>query len=76
MHQEGAGGATAATSTAMTHELENSMKLVETISHQKKAVEVENEELRSRISDLVNEKMSNMASNLDQLSVGGMTNQQ
>ena len=37
-------------------EIQNSMKLVETIGIQKKVLEDENEELRSRISDLMNEK--------------------
>lgn len=55
----------------MSNELDNSLKLVETISIQKKQVENENEELRSRISELVNDKMSQIASNLDQVSNGG-----
>ena len=37
-------------------EIQNSMKLVETIGIQKKVLEDENEELKSRISDLMNER--------------------
>ena len=37
-------------------EIANSMKLVETIGIQKKVLEDENEELKSRISELVNER--------------------
>ena len=37
-------------------EITNSMKLVETIGIQKKVLEDENEELKSRISDLMNER--------------------
>ena len=37
-------------------EIQNSMKLVETIGIQKKVLEDENDELKSRISELVNER--------------------
>ena len=37
-------------------EIQNSMKLVETIGIQKKVLEDENEELKSRISELMNER--------------------
>jgi len=41
----------------MSHdELDKSIKVVETIGIQKKALEYENDELRSRISELINER--------------------
>lgn len=41
------------------------MKLVETINMQKRHLETENEELKSRMNDLLTEKQSNLASVLD-----------
>ena len=46
-------------------ELENSMKLVETINMQKRVLETENEELKSRMNELLNERTSNLASAFD-----------
>ena len=42
------------------------MKLVETINMQKRHLETENEELKSKMNDLLTEKQSNLASVLDQ----------
>ena len=42
------------------------MKLVETINMQKRVLETENEELKSRMNDLLNDRQSNLASALDQ----------
>lgn len=41
------------------------MKLVETINMQKKVLETENEELKSRMNELLNERTSNLASAFD-----------
>ena len=69
VQQEGAGGATQSVSAAnpqtFSNELENSMKLVETINNQKRVLETENEELKSRISEMLNERQSNLASAID-----------
>ena len=46
-------------------ELENSMKLVETINMQKRVLETENEDLKSRMNELLNERTSNLASAFD-----------
>ena len=43
-------------STSYPEEIQQSMRLVETIGIQKKVLEDENEELKSRISELMNEK--------------------
>ena len=67
---EGAGGSGQANNQGNTQnfsgELENSMKLVETINNQKRVLETENEELKSRMNDMLNDKSSNLASALDQ----------
>ena len=60
MHAEGAGSASNANASANI-ELENSMKLVETITNQKRMLENENVELKSRLSEMVNEKGANLA---------------
>ena len=52
-------------------ELENSMLLVETISLQKRMVENENVDLKSRISEMVNERGTNLASAMDRHSAVG-----
>ena len=41
-------------------ELENSKKLIENINLQKKQLENENEELKSRISDMMNERTNTL----------------
>ncbi len=41
------------------------MKLVETINNQKRVLETENEELKSRISEMLNERTGNLAQNMD-----------
>ena len=41
------------------------MKLVETITMQKKVLEDENMELKSRLSDMVNERGANLSAALD-----------
>ena len=46
-------------------ELENSMKLVETINMQKRVLESENDDLKSRLNEMLNEKTSNLASAFD-----------
>ena len=51
----------------MNTELENSIKLVETINNQKMILQSENEELKSRINELVNEKASNIGSAIDNI---------
>ena len=43
----GQGGANQGNSAALTNEVENSMKLVETINNQKRALEMENEQLKT-----------------------------
>ena len=56
VNAEGAGnGGKAANDASGNIELENSMKLVETITMQKRLLENENVELKSRISEMVNE---------------------
>lgn len=42
------------------------MKLVETINNQKRVLETENEDLKSRIGEMINERTSNLTSALDQ----------
>ena len=72
IQQEGAGGASqmmAQGAAQNMQELENSMKLVETINMQKKVLETENEDLKSRMNELLNEKTSNLASAFDQAAV-------
>ena len=64
VHAEGAGSASNANASANI-ELENSMKLVETITNQKRMLENENVELKSRISEMVNEKGANLAQMMD-----------
>ena len=49
----------------MSAELENSMKLVETISMQKKVLEDENNDLKSRLSEIANDRGANFAAALD-----------
>ena len=70
VQQEGAGPSQSTPNLQaganFSNELENSMKLVETINMQKRVLETENEELRSRMNDLLTEKQSNLASALDQ----------
>ena len=65
---EGAGGNGQANSNTQNFsgELENSMKLVETINNQKRVLETENEELKSRMNEMLIDKSSNLASALDQ----------
>ena len=46
------------------------MKLVETINLQKKVLENENEELKSRISEMLNERTSNLPSALEHAAAG------
>jgi len=41
------------------------MKLVETINMQKRELETENEELKMRINEMLNEKTSNLATQFD-----------
>ena len=41
------------------------MKLVETITMQKRAVEEENQELKSRLSEMVNERGTNLSAAFD-----------
>lgn len=53
---EGAGGVTNEREQIYAAELENSMKLVETIGIQKKNLEKENVELKSRLSEMVDER--------------------
>ena len=47
------------------------MRLVETINMQKKQLETENDELKTRLSELMNEKTSNLQSAFDQASLSG-----
>ena len=61
VQQEGAGPAQSTNQGAFTGELENSMKLVETINMQKRELETENEELKSRMSEMLNERSNTMA---------------
>ena len=42
------------------------MKLVETINMQKRELETENEELKSRLNEMMNEKSINMANIMEQ----------
>ena len=42
------------------------MKLVETINMQKRVLETENEELKTKINEILNERTSNLASAIDQ----------
>ncbi len=49
----------------MSGELENSMKLVETINMQKRELETENEELKNRLNEMVNERSATMANVMD-----------
>ena len=41
------------------------MKLVETINMQKRVLETENDELKSRMNEMLNDKTSNLASAFD-----------
>ena len=75
--QEGAGHQKAAGNAAnLSNELGNSLKLVETINMQKRVLETENEELKSRISEMLNDKTSNMQSALENVNSGDMLLQQ
>ena len=47
------------------------MKLVETINNQKRQLEDENDDLKSKLNDLMAERTSNMQSAFDQNSLGG-----
>ena len=60
---EGAGPnqSSAQANPQFSNELENSMKLVETINMQKRVLETENEELKSKISEMLNDRTSNLA---------------
>lgn len=63
VHSEGAGGGTNATGNpSNAKDLENSMQLVETITMQKRMLENENMELKSRMSEMVNERGADLAS--------------
>ena len=42
------------------------MKLVETINNQKRMLETENDELKQRLNEMMNEKNSNLTTALDQ----------
>ena len=57
---EGAGQQTTGNAANFSNELENSLKLVETINMQKRVLETENEELKSRLNEMMNEKTSNL----------------
>ena len=67
---EGAGGQTnqgaGDQNSGFVAELENSMKLVETINDQKKMLETENEELKQRLNEMMVERNTNLTSALDQ----------
>ena len=69
VQKEGAGPSqsTQGNPQAFSNELENSMKLVETISNQKKMLETENEELKSKISDMLNQRTNDLAQNFEQI---------
>ena len=60
----------------MSAELENSMKLVETISMQKKVLEDENNDLKSRLSEIVNDRGASFAAALDRPATSNGVNQQ
>lgn len=64
---EGAGPSQSAAQAnpQFSNELENSMKLVETINMQKRVLETENEDLKSKISEMLNDRTSNLAQNFD-----------
>lgn len=63
---EGAGGpASQGAGGDNIQELENSMKLVETINMQKRVLETENDDLKSRMNEMLNDKTSNLASAFD-----------
>ena len=60
----------------MSTELENSMKLVETISMQKKVLEDENNDLKSRLSEIANDRGANFAAALDRPATSNGVGQQ
>ena len=65
---EGAGGQTNQNMNLaqnFSNELENSIKLVETINAQKRLLETENDELKQRMNEMMVERTSNMNSALD-----------
>ena len=67
---EGAGGQSNTQGAGgNVQELENSMKLVETINMQKRVLESENDDLKSRLNEMLNEKTSNLASAFDQAAI-------
>ena len=57
----------------MTGELENSLKLVETINMQKRELETENDELKQRLNEMVNERSATMVNVMDTVNSGGQT---
>ena len=57
---EGAGHQATGNPANFSNELENSLKLVETINMQKRVLETENEELKSRLNEMINDKTSNL----------------
>ena len=54
----------------MTGELENSLKLVETINMQKRELETENDELKQRLNEMVNERSATMVNVMDTVNSG------
>ena len=69
VQNEGAGSAS--TTNFQTELNNNSIKLVESLTSQKKLLEAENEELKSRMNELMNDRTSNLASVLDHGPMGG-----
>lgn len=65
VQSEGAGPNQANNANNFSVELENSMKLVETVTMQKRQLEDENNDLKSRLSEMVNERGTNLSGVMD-----------